>query len=287
MLKTIDQADNILLVDFSNLAFISYHSKFESDNYIHNFCAKMIRIWEAIDDGLPISIVFAYDNFAKAKKLINPEYKANRPQLEFDPRPELKKMVRYFKATILENKENEADDVISVFCHQNTDKRISIVSTDKDMYQLKQLPNVNIFNPFKMKFVEPPFVLDKGFELTEWKHVVLWKSIFGDKSDNIRPIAPRILKKHIFASIIQSDGSINDFRVKYEQNKESISKATQDKMDSGWQNLNNNFRIVKLADTMQLIYTPCQGNPRFLASFLKKQKATSMLSYVHKFTGIM
>ncbi len=120
------------------------------------------------------------------RKEENPEYKANRKHdgdstypIFIDMMNKCREILNSYPVVQFGKEDAEADDLIYSFCEINTGAEdIKVVSTDTDMVQLPQkFHNVNIWNPIKKKFHEIP----------EYDYV-LFKSVVGDKSDNITGI---------------------------------------------------------------------------------------------------
>ena len=82
----------------------------------------------------------------------------------------------------------EADDVIAWLTHNCTDEQITIVTVDKDMYQLIN-ENVCIYTPIKKQMVNKTnFAQAAGANIDQF---LSYKALIGDKSDNI-PGVPRV-----------------------------------------------------------------------------------------------
>lgn len=69
----------------------------------------------------------------------------------------------------------EADDIIAVICKKHHDKKILIVSGDKDFQQLQKYPNIFQYSPIQKKFVETDSPQEYIYE-----HIIR-----GDTSDGI------------------------------------------------------------------------------------------------------
>ena len=110
---------------------------------------------------------------------LNPSYKGTRRNDRDDgfyrQKDDIFKICSYLPVTCIMHPDYECDDVIGYIC-ENSGKNdnVTIVSTDSDFIQLLELENVNLWNPIKKKFIE------------KWPvDYVSWKSLVGDKSDNI------------------------------------------------------------------------------------------------------
>jgi 5'-3' exonuclease len=273
-IKHYADAEHILLFDLSNLAYISYHS---AKNMEANGspCGHVFGFFDRVYDLTmhrnfdSIGLVFARDGFPIRKKELSPEYKATRKPPEFDPKPDIYKLVKYLKCSVLKNEHEEADDLIAAFCYKNTAKNITIVSSDQDLWQLLELPHVKQWNPMKRKMVNGDDLWEK-YGLTHFYNVVLWKSLFGDPGDNIKPPVMRLRKAPLVEIINKCNGSIRDFYRLLEENKHHWSSDVYDKIIDAKSGIETNGLLVDL--DIEVIYDCIDhtGNRRFLDAFLKK-----------------
>ena len=93
----------------------------------------------------------------------------------------------------------EADDTIAYITqmYEDVSKKITIVSTDRDFYQLVN-NQIEIWSPIKKKMYDTERVLNE-FGVHP-KNYVMYRSFTGDKSDNIpgvSGIGPKTLLKHV------------------------------------------------------------------------------------------
>jgi len=122
-----------------------------------------------------------------------PEYKSNREWTEekdnmYKQVPALKEMISLTRFTQAEAPGYEADDVVAYLARQleiqgNT---VYILTTDNDLCQVVT-KNVSIFMPKKKDqkkhFKDPSWV--QGQFGVRVENFLLWKSLTGDKSDNV------------------------------------------------------------------------------------------------------
>lgn len=156
----------------NNIKGFSSHLFF---NKIHSIMrlyknSKMLFVW----DGRHGSVW---------RKNANSDYKANRSHdgdemypIFIDMMNMVKEILEFYPVLQFSKFEAEADDLIySIVKHLNGND-VEVISTDTDMIQLsQQFDNVKIWNPIKKKHHDiPPY------------EYVLFKSIVGDKSDNIK-----------------------------------------------------------------------------------------------------
>lgn len=126
-----------------------------------------------------IFCVFDGVNSRKKRKEIYPEYKAKRKAADqsiYDSMKFFKQLLRFAPSNVrtIEVPEYEADDVIANITVNmcQPDDKVDIISTDRDLTQLRILPNVGTL---KEPLVEP-------------KWVKTYKCFVGDPSDNIKGI---------------------------------------------------------------------------------------------------
>lgn len=158
---------------------------------------KVYVCWDGVDGGF------------KRKKILK-EYKQNRKSLshvnrnieytqdEIDKNKNyqittLKKILDTIPIIQLEYDYTEADDIISILCALNKDKQKIIISSDKDFYQLLD-NNTICFNPIKKCYINLVNVQQKYGVNTE--NFALYKSLIGDKSDNVKGVVG-IGPKHV------------------------------------------------------------------------------------------
>jgi 5'-3' exonuclease len=103
---------------------------------------------------------------------------------------------------ISSDEEGEADDCLASFIWHNKDKfdRFLIYGTDNDYLQIPSVSELRekvFYCPRSGK--EKDDILMKEYCLNKYEvdisKILLWRSVFGDKSDNLPTVAPRIQKK--------------------------------------------------------------------------------------------
>ena len=165
-----------------------------------------------------IFIVFDGVGGSKRRKKIYKNYKANRANTtrlrrhdhhyaSIDEEQEamrwqFSRLVSYLDClpvTFLSMDGIEADDTIAYIAqmYRETSKQITVVSTDRDFYQLVD-DKIQIWSPIKKKMYDINRVIDEYG--VHPKNYVMYRSFTGDKSDNIpgvSGIGPKTLLKHI------------------------------------------------------------------------------------------
>lgn len=191
------------LIDGSAFIFRAYHAlpplTRKSDGLpigaVAGFCNML---WKYISgqngSNAPTHVAVIFDHSSKTfRNDIYPEYKANRPELPEDLRPQFpltREATRAFNVACIETEGFEADDIIATLACQARDAggAVTIVSSDKDLMQLVG-QGVNMLDPIKNKAIGPDEVVEKFGVGPD--RVVDVQALAGDSVDNV-PGAPGI-----------------------------------------------------------------------------------------------
>ncbi|MFC3114940.1 DNA polymerase I [Cellvibrio fontiphilus] len=214
MTTTLQTQPPLVLVDGSSYLYRAYHalppltnSKGQPTGAVKGVVNMMRRLVKDYPHS-PIAVVFD----AKGKTFRDEmfaEYKANRPPMPEDLRPQVQPIhdiVRAMGLPLLVIEGVEADDVIGTLARQATEqKRDVIISTgDKDMAQLVN-EHVTLVNTMTETVLDIPGVHAKygfGPEL-----MIDYLALMGDKVDNI-PGVPGVGEKTA-QGLIQGIGSLD------------------------------------------------------------------------------
>jgi 5'-3' exonuclease len=264
-----------LLIDFSNLVYISFfgivaETKLDTENIPLFFDAHVAVFNKKMDYIIRrhalSQVVFALDKKPVHKYDIFPDYKKRDSKLKtadgsfFDPREAVLKELKRRHATVVYVEGHEADDAIASFVAQNFYSEVIIVTTDKDLWSVCEHPNAKIYNPIKGEYInkshlrESFCVKDKYKVLTQWltqySQVKLYKTLWGDPSDNIPNVVPR-MKKQLLPFIVASDGSWEDFKNKldYTQLTERCKTLLRENVDK----IKVNSELVQLKYNCKLV----------------------------------
>jgi len=290
VLTSLEESETVILFDFSNLAFCSLFAKAYSHlktihgtptGHVFGAFQKIISIANQLGEG-NTSLVFALDSKGgteKKRKLVE-GYKVRDSELEFDPRPDLKKVLKKCLCSYVSCKKEEADDVVATFCKKYKDKKITIVSTDKDFYQLLGMKNVTMHNLVKREFVYKED-REKTFGVNSWKKVVLHKALFGDSSDCIVTSAPNVNRGMVIPIINKSDGTVPSFYEeleKAERGKGKLSELAYSKILSNRDIVKNKYKIIKLKRKLDMKEEHFPGDIKNLVSLFIKYECNSLRS---------
>jgi DNA polymerase I len=200
---TFGKGHHLHLIDGSAYIFRAYHAlpplTRKSDGLpvgaVQGFCNILFRYIEANkgkDAATHLAVIFDFS--AKTfRNDIYPAYKANRPELPEDLRPQFpltREATRAFNVACIEIDGYEADDIIATLSCQARDAggRVTIVSSDKDLMQLVG-DGVEMMDPMKNLRIGVDEVVEKFGVKPD--RVIDVQSLAGDSVDNV-PGAPGI-----------------------------------------------------------------------------------------------
>ena len=204
----------LVLVDGSSYLYRAYHalppltnSKGQPTGAVKGVISMMRRLLKDYPNS-PIAVIFD----AKGKTFrdeIFAEYKANRPPMPDDLRPQVQPIhdiVQAMGLPLLVVEGVEADDVIGTLARQATERRLPVVIStgDKDMAQLVN-EHVTLVNTMTETVLDIPGVNAKygfGPEL-----MIDYLALMGDKVDNI-PGVPGVGEKTA-QGLIQGMGGLD------------------------------------------------------------------------------
>jgi DNA polymerase I len=178
-----------IVIDVPNVAHRNWHAMRGME--ANAVCYGVLRDLHILARHLECrNFVFCFDSDSSIRKQQFPTYKATRPQ---EHRSNINKQLRKLRDEILPDLgyENildfafaEADDIIGAICKQRRQGDILyLVSTDQDLYQLLLHGRVSIWNQASKKEITETYLREEyELDTEEW---IVYKSIIGDKSDNI------------------------------------------------------------------------------------------------------
>lgn len=185
------------IIDVFAHVFRAYYAVRHIDNNaVYGFTLMLNKLLETED---PEFIGAAFDLPGPTfRKEIFPEYKANRPEMPEDLRPQIdliKKVLEAYKIPVVGIPRYEADDVIGTLATKAADQGYQsvIVSGDKDMLQLVRGDEIVMYDAKK----EVLYMGESGipdFFGCRADQVIDLLTIWGDSSDNI-PGVPGVGQK--------------------------------------------------------------------------------------------
>ena len=249
----------LVLIDFSNIAYRWGYGTIADltkkgnlvtqenlDNYNDGLKAILNFEVTALEKHLGISReqwVWVKDSPPIAKRAIYPLYKTNKSKHKpIDPRNWVKDNldVPFWAQAV--NKNYEADDVIATIAKSNQDKEIVVVSNDSDLWSLMSI-NVKVFRTHTREFVNESNIVEK-YHCQKPKDIILYKTLFGDRSDLIPNCAPR-LHKYLLPLI---DGCEGDLPIFIDKIMFYPISKVRTKVLSKMEQIKINWKLVLLSD---------------------------------------
>jgi len=183
-----------LLFDVSSIAYRAHYKLklTDRDGNLTGVVYGLLRSIERLSVTYePEEVILCFDGGSEARRELYPQYKGNRTNDE--ARKEVRRQLAIFRSiagtlpvVCVGEPGVEADDVIALiaaFCKQ---EEIGIVTGDHDLYQLIDLPSHYVVDPSGKKMKQ---VTIKKYKIKiRSKDVVLFKSLVGDDSDNIKGV---------------------------------------------------------------------------------------------------
>ena len=224
--------DEVLLIDFHNLAMRNLFAQPYDPtdvSFLGFRIAMLMSIRKLARDFKPNRIIFcreAHDRNWRSD--VYEEYKVNRiaarasSTVDFEAFfPVNDSFVQGLKDSMkncqfLTVPHLEADDLIASIVMNKPEWNITLVSTDKDFYQLHTHRNFKQYDPIKNEFVA---VMNPDAALAE-------KIVRGDRSDNIPPLKKGVGKKtfaKIYSDGLQDWVTTNFLQEAFDRNTQLIS----------------------------------------------------------------
>jgi DNA polymerase-1 len=197
-------------------------------------------------------------------------------------------------------KQIEGDCLIAFTAHYflNLDKTVTIVSNDKDFYQLLENDKVKIFNPHKKKYITKENV-NEYFPVNIPIHSYrLYKAIRGDSSDNIKGLKKfgdkKIQQLFNFATknnknFLVSVDDIYSLLEEFPDLKKKFGKYFENEKD----NLKLNYKLIDLINmdfspqSLSIIYSAINSKPSFskmdFMQLLLKENINTITARVDEF----
>lgn len=204
----------VLLLDGYNLIYRARHSRMNKGEHsvIFNFFRSVRPLVEKFS---PDVCYFVLEGRPTKRLDIDPDYKGQRVYHNKDnfseQRNDIIRMIKsYIPFKTVRHNDYECDDVIAHLANVvHKEDNVTIVSSDTDFIQSIN-ENTEVYNPVRKCFLEK----------TEYDYVS-WKSLVGDKSDNIIGFAGVGNKK---AQKLLSESSLLEEFLDKEQNREKYLK---------------------------------------------------------------
>lgn len=223
-----------LLIDFSNIAYISFSGCEELDDPIVAACqhlvTKLTSVQKSLNyQGIKISeVIFVEDRPPLKKYERFPNYKLHRQGVSTLPKQEIKEALwMEDNWSFCHSPEFEADDTLATLAH--TKKKSIILTSDRDLWQVIDMPRVMVYDPRLRELINASNI-EKAFRVVKPCHIPLVKALWGDAGDEVPNVVPRTHKAFL-PVIMGSDGTYEDFLVK---------------LDAHWPNIDAKRRLAYL-----------------------------------------
>jgi len=255
--------NRLLIVDghaYAYRAFYAIRELRSPDGRPTNAIYGFVKMLAKMRTGLaPTHLIVVWDGGLSAERLAAlPEYKAQRPEMPGDLRPQLDGMASYLNAAGIasfQRDDVEADDYIACLARRAVRAGMSVViaSADKDFMQLVS-PQIGLLNPndkSEAVWTDDQVRAKTGVSPSQ---IVDWLALMGDAVDNI-PGVPGVGPKtaagllNQFGSVAALFGRLDE--VKSEKIRESLRRSAAA--------VRRNLSLVRLDENL-----PCEFAPEHL-----------------------
>ncbi len=254
--------DRLLIIDGHAYAYRAFHAIRElrapdgqPTNAIYGFVKMLAKMRATI---APTHLIVVWDGGLSAERLATlPEYKAQRPEMPDDLRPQLDDIIGWLQAANIASfcaEGVEADDYIACLARHASAAGMAVViaSADKDFMQLVS-PRVELLNPNDKSetiWTDEQVRNKTGVEPSQ---IVDWLSLMGDNVDNI-PGVPGVGPKTA-ADLLKRFGAIENLFARLDEVKsEKLRAALRDAADI----VRRNRDLVRLRDDLSCEFSPAE-----------------------------
>jgi DNA polymerase-1 len=254
--------DRLLIIDGHAYAYRAFHAIRElrspsgrPTNAIYGFIKMLGKLRTVLK---PTHLIVVWDGGLSAERMVAlPEYKAQRPEMPGDLKPQFDEMTAYLNAAGIASfcrDGVEADDYIACLSRSAVETGMSVViaSADKDFMQLVS-PQVGLFNPNdKSEAVWTDEQVRRKTGVAP-QQIVDWLSLMGDSVDNISGV-PGVGPKTATA-LLDQFGSIDALYARLDEVKsEKLRMALQISEN----NVRRNRALVRLQDDLRCDFLPAE-----------------------------
>jgi DNA polymerase-1 len=252
--------DRLLIVDGHSYAYRAFHAIRElrgpsgqPTNAIFGFVKMLAKMRTAIG---PTHLIIVWDGGLSAERVAAlPEYKAQRPEMPGDLRPQLDEIVSYLNAANVRSfcREGvEADDYIACLARRASEAGMTVViaSSDKDFMQLVS-PRIGLFNPNDKSETIWTDEQVRGKTGVEPAQIVDWLSLMGDSVDNIPGVSG--VGPKTAADLLKQFGSVAKI---YERLDEVKSDRLRTALRAAAEAVRRNRELVRLREDLACEFLP-------------------------------
>jgi DNA polymerase-1 len=258
-----DSQTTLLIVDGHAYVYRAFHAIRElrspsgrPTNAIYGFIKMLAKMRATVG---PTHLIVVWDGGLSAERMTAlPEYKAHRPDMPDDLRPQLDEIGEYLKAAGIAafcGEGLEADDYIACLARHasGADMNVVVASADKDFMQLVSA-RVGLLNPGDKSeaiWADEQVRAKAGVEPSQ---IVDWLSLMGDSVDNI-PGVPGVGPKTA-ADLLRQFGSVGELFARLDEVRSEKLRAS---LRGAEQAVRRNRELVRLQD-----HLPCEFLPENL-----------------------
>jgi len=256
--------DRLLIIDGHAYAYRAFHAIRDlrspdgrPTNAVYGFVKMLAKLRTAVE---PSHLIVVWDGGLSAERIAKlPEYKAQRPGMPDDLKPQLDEIVDYLKAVGVASFCRlgvEADDYIACLARRAVDAGMTavIASSDKDFMQLVSA-RVGLLNPNDKSetiWTDGQVRAKAGVGPAQ---IVDWLSLTGDTVDNIPGVAG--VGPKTATELLNQFGSVGALYGRLDEVKsERLRGALREAADA----VRRNQELVRLQDDL-----PCEFSPEALA----------------------
>jgi DNA polymerase-1 len=279
-----DVNDHIMIFDGLNTFIRSFGATpayNEDGDHIGGITGFLYSVGKTVRDLRPSRCVIVFDGrggSAKRKRIYG-DYKGNRANktklrrhdhhestLEEEQesmRHQFSRLISYLDnlpVTFISMDGIEADDTIAYITdmYQDISKKITVVSTDRDFYQLIS-PTLQVWSPIKKKMYDEAALIEE-FGVHPANYVV-YRTFTGDASDNIPGVdgfGPKTILKTFPELASSKEFTLDDLQHKCKMLTESKSHQ---KVLNNYETIDKNYRLmnIKLLDIPAQTATKIRG----------------------------
>lgn len=266
-MKPLFQQDHrVVLFDFSNVMFRA--CAVGGDNYLQLFCTMMANYRKTF--GFRTFIHAIEGRGTDERRKLFPAYKEGRFPTEeiLDSRKTGLAILRCTDCTILKAPRGEADDAIGVYVRENPKKVITVVSEDKDLWQLISPSRCSVQS--KRRGNVTPETVRSVMKIPPSK-IPLYKSVFGDASDGL-PRVPQVPSK-VLLKLVQNSSSVKELLT---EAKGLIMESQTDAVLRCKRQIKMNYRLARIRSGLPIRSKTYEANETKLRHRLQRHGVTDL-----------
>jgi 5'-3' exonuclease len=265
--------DHIMVFDGLNTfirAFGATPSTNEDGDHVGGITGFLFSIGKAIRDFKPSRCIIVFDGRggSSRRKKIYGDYKANRANKtrlrrhdhqNYSSIEDEQEAMRYQFSRLVSYLDNlpvtfismdgiEADDTIAYIAdmYKDISKKITVVSTDRDFYQLVS-DQLQVWSPIKKKMYDTQAIIDE-FGVHPNNYVV-YRTFTGDVSDNIPGISgigPKTILKAFPELNDETEFTMEDLKSKCASKLQLNETRNYEKIAANYDILDKNYQLMNL-----------------------------------------